>query len=144
MSSALSIELAPEPQSIPKARSALMALAKGCGAQAGDITLAVSEAVTNALVHGYRRAASGPIRVQAWLQGRHLMIRVVDHGVGMRPHPEWPGLGIGIEVIRSVAEEATFDSSGEGVAVTMRFPCPAAGEAPGIVPGDRQPTDVPY
>jgi serine/threonine-protein kinase RsbW len=120
-----------------------MDLARRCGARSGDIAVAASEAVTNALVHGYRRAASGPIRIQAWLQGRHLMIRVVDHGVGMRPHPEWPGLGIGIEVIRSVAEEATFDTSGEGVAVTMRFPCPAAGDARGVVPGDARPTDAP-
>jgi hypothetical protein len=87
----------------------------------------VSEAVTNAVVHAYRRGRPGAVGVCAWVQDPYLVVRVTDRGTGMRPHPEWSGLGLGIELIRSIAEEATFDSSDEGVAVTMTFLCP--GEA---------------
>ena len=128
MSSALSIELSPEPESVSKARSVLRDLARRCGGNAGDITLAVSEAVTNALVHGYRKAAYGSIMLEAWLRGDHLMVRVADHGVGMRPHPEWRGLGIGLKVIRLIADEVSFESSESGVQITMRFPCRGAGD----------------
>jgi anti-sigma regulatory factor (Ser/Thr protein kinase) len=126
VSSALSIELAPEAQSIPKARRALRDFAKRCGADAPDIALAASEAVTNALVHGYRKTASGSIGLRAWLRGDHLIVRVVDHGAGMRPHREWPGLGIGLKVIRLIADEVSVDSSETGVCITMRFPCRGA------------------
>jgi anti-sigma regulatory factor (Ser/Thr protein kinase) len=104
-------------------------LAERCGAELEDVALAVSEAVTNAVVHAYRRGNVGAIAVRAWVQGPYLVVRVTDRGVGMRPHPEWPGLGLGINLIRLLAEEAAFDSSDDGVAVTMTFLCPAAGSA---------------
>jgi anti-sigma regulatory factor (Ser/Thr protein kinase) len=123
MTAALSIELPPEPQSISKARQPLRDFAQACGSDAGDVALAVSEALTNALVHGYRRAASGMLRLEAWLNGDQLMVRVVDRGVGMRPNPQWSGLGIGLQLIRLIADEVSVDSSESGVRITMTFPC---------------------
>lgn len=128
MESAVSLELPAEPKSIPRLRHAVAELAKRCDADLSDVALGVSEAVTNAVVHAYRQGRLGAVAVRAWIQDSHLVIRVTDRGEGMRPHPEWSGLGLGLTVIRSVAEEATFDSSDDGVAVTMRFRCPA-GEA---------------
>jgi anti-sigma regulatory factor (Ser/Thr protein kinase) len=104
-------------------------LATRCGAELGDVALAVSEAVTNAVVHADRSGKLGAIALRAWVQGPYLVVRVTDRGAGMRPHPEWSGLGLGIKLIRLVAEEVTFDSSDEGVAVTMTFLCPAARSA---------------
>ena len=47
-----------------------------------DIRTAVSEAVTNAVVHGYRDR-SGDIRLEAEIQGRVLRVEVRDWGVGI-------------------------------------------------------------
>jgi anti-sigma regulatory factor (Ser/Thr protein kinase) len=101
---------------------------KSCGTDTGDVALAVSEAVTNAIVHGYRKATSRMLRLEAWLHGDRLMVRVVDHGGGMRPNPQWSGLGIGLQLIRLIADEVSVDSSESGVRITMRFPCRGARE----------------
>src|SRR5438552_6877621 len=51
---ALDLEFAGDPGSIALARAAAREFADTCGADADSLALAVSEAVTNAIVHGYR------------------------------------------------------------------------------------------
>ena len=48
-----------------------------------DVKTAVSEAVTNAEIHGYR-GGPGSIFVEAETEGKELTIRVRDTGVGIR------------------------------------------------------------
>ena len=48
----------------------------------GDIKVAVSEAVTNAIIHGYENGA-GKIRLIARLDGQKLTVQVEDHGTGI-------------------------------------------------------------
>ena len=51
--------------------------------QLGDVKTAVSEAVTNAIVHGYR-GGSGLVRMRAWLyEGGELLVEVADKGCGI-------------------------------------------------------------
>jgi len=51
--------------------------------QLGDVKTAVSEAVTNAIVHGYRGGA-GVVRMRASLdEGGGLLVEVVDKGCGI-------------------------------------------------------------
>ena len=51
--------------------------------QLGDVKTAVSEAVTNAIVHGYR-GGNGLVRMRAWLyEGGELLVEVADKGCGI-------------------------------------------------------------
>ena len=52
--------------------------------QLGDVKTAVSEAVTNAIVHGYR-GTSGLVRVRAWLdRAGGLTVEIADKGCGIK------------------------------------------------------------
>ena len=57
----MSVELPGDSASIARARRVARRLARACGANADDLALAASEAVTNALVHGYREDRTGAI-----------------------------------------------------------------------------------
>lgn len=107
-------------------RNQLAALARDCGlddSTVGAVRLAVSEAATNALVHGYR-GKGGMIRVEADLDEAELHIRVRDRGIGMEPRTDSPGLGLGLPVIASVADHVEVVQATPGTEVHMAFPCP--------------------
>src|SRR5699024_1660438 len=55
------LDLPSAPPSIKRARDAVAALAETVGAPAADVKLAVSEAVTNAVVHAFRDRPPGTI-----------------------------------------------------------------------------------
>lgn len=122
----LELELQAEPRSVPAARHAVSRLARVAGANPDDVALAVSEAVSNAVIHGYRGSA-GTIVVRAHLAEDHFVVEVNDHGVGMRPHPERSGLGMGLSLIMRLARDAVFDSSEAGTTITMRFALAGSG-----------------
>ncbi|MBQ8960003.1 MAG: anti-sigma F factor [Ruminococcus sp.] len=97
-----------------------------------DIRTAVSEAVTNAVVHGYR-GSSGKIELTVkLLEGREIYIRVKDSGCGiadikqaMEPlfttAPEEERSGLGFSVMESFTDRLTVRSKpGKGTVVTMR------------------------
>ncbi|MBP5362816.1 MAG: anti-sigma F factor [Ruminococcus sp.] len=97
-----------------------------------DIRTAVSEAVTNAIVHGYR-GTSGIIElVIRLLPGREIYIRVKDSGCGitdikkaMEPlfttAPEEERSGLGFSVMESFMDRLSVRSKvGQGTTVTMR------------------------
>jgi serine/threonine-protein kinase RsbW len=64
-----------------------------------DVKLALSEALTNVVVHSYRDGAPGPIEVDARLADGTLSITIADEGPGMRPRPDSPGAGLGLPII---------------------------------------------
>src|ERR1700760_4841606 len=47
------------------------------------VALAVSETVTNAVVHAYDGQAPGPVRVSCHSDGERFVVEVVDEGAGM-------------------------------------------------------------
>ena len=91
----IELKLPPEPKSVSRARWAMRQFADRVGADADAVALAVSEAVSNAVLHAYR-GAKGMIAVCAELaaDGR-LLVTVVDRGVGMKPDPHHGGMGTG-------------------------------------------------
>ena len=123
----LELELEAERSSVTKARHAVTALARAAGAHTGNVGLAVSEAVGNSVVHGFRDGATGTIVVRARIDGTHLVVEVIDHGVGMKPHIEEAGLGIGMSLISRLSRDAAFASTDTGTTVTMRFDLEGAG-----------------
>jgi serine/threonine-protein kinase RsbW len=89
-------------------RGAVVAFAETHGAstaQRDDIALAVSEAISNVVVHAYPTAeTSGPVTVDAWVQGATLVIEVGDEGRGMAPRTDSPGLGLGMPLMARLSE----------------------------------------
>ncbi len=69
-----------------------------------DLQVAVSEALTNAVVHAYPSPDSqGDMYVEAERCGSELLVNVRDHGVGMHPRSDSPGLGWGLRMIDALA-----------------------------------------
>ncbi len=121
------LELPAKPESVAKARQAARDFAQQCGADSTDVALAVSEAVTNAIVHGYRRTESGTVAICAEITANErLVVVVADDGTGLSAPSPHKGLGLGLPLIGSVAEsvESTSGRNG-GVEMRMRFDCRA-------------------
>lgn len=96
-----------------------------------DVKTAVSEAVTNSIIHGYGQK-SGEIEINCEIQGREVMIRVTDRGVGipdipkaMEPlyttKPEWERSGMGFAFMEAFMDSLEVTSEvGKGTSIFMR------------------------
>ncbi|MCH5267153.1 MAG: anti-sigma F factor [Lachnospiraceae bacterium] len=96
-----------------------------------DIKTAVSEAVTNSILHGYG-GREGEITVSCKLQGKQIEVVVRDEGIGiediekaMEPlyttKPEWERSGMGFAFMEAFMDELQVDSEpGNGTTVIMR------------------------
>jgi stage II sporulation protein AB (anti-sigma F factor) len=120
------LALPSEATSIKRARDAVAELAERVGAPVRDVKLAVSEAVSNSVIHGFRGDAEGTINITARLDRGRLLVVIADNGVGMKPNLDSPGLGVGISLITTLASDVRFDSGPGGLTVSMTFPAPAA------------------
>jgi anti-sigma regulatory factor (Ser/Thr protein kinase) len=69
-----------------------------------DVRLAITEACSNVVVHAYADETPGPLEVLATLDDGTLTVVVRDEGPGIAPHPDSPGLGLGLPLIASLAE----------------------------------------
>ncbi|MBQ4534871.1 MAG: anti-sigma F factor [Ruminococcus sp.] len=97
-----------------------------------DIRTAVSEAVTNAVVHGYRNTKGNVELTVKLLANREIYIRIKDRGCGisdvkqaMEPlfttAPEEERSGLGFSVMESFMDILKVKSSvGKGTTVVMR------------------------
>jgi anti-sigma regulatory factor (Ser/Thr protein kinase) len=110
------------PSAVPGVRRAVVDFAElhGLGV-APDIALAVSEAVTNAVLHAYRDGRPGMMRVVACAEPHRLVVVVRDYGCGMSPHPNSPGLGLGLSVIGRLASELNIERPDEGGGTRLRM-----------------------
>ena len=113
-------------ENVPQIRQAVVDFADANGiteARARDISLAISEAVTNAVVHAYRRHVHpGSVTVSATTEGAWIELRVVDDGIGIAPRNDSPGLGLGLPLIYRLADQVELRRlPGEGTELWMRF-----------------------
>ena len=83
------------------------------------VLLACSEAVANAIEHGYRDNPFGTIEVVATMTEEAVEVRVTDHGTWSGPMAD-VGRGRGLQLIRESMDQVLFDRSGDGTTVTMR------------------------
>jgi serine/threonine-protein kinase RsbW len=87
-----------------------------------DVLLALSEVVTNCVVHGYRNQAGGEVAIEAKQWADRLMLSVADHGGGMAPRTDSPGLGLGLPLVGRIAKRVDISTSaGGGTRVSMCF-----------------------
>jgi anti-sigma regulatory factor (Ser/Thr protein kinase) len=79
------------------------------------VKLAVSEAVTNAVMHAYVGAATpGEVRLLASVDGDGVHVTVSDDGCGMVPRLDSPGLGVGLPFIAHTAQTLDIGHSSTG------------------------------
>lgn len=105
-----------------------------------DIKTAVSEAVTNAIVHGYE-GTRGLVTLRAVIDDRTLIVEVSDNGRGIRniaqamepfytSHPEQERSGMGFSVMQTFMDDLCVDSTpGEGTNIRMRKKIHSGGAA---------------
>lgn len=88
-----------------------------------DLRLAVTEACANVVVHAYQGGA-GLMDVIVHAREAELEIGIRDHGRGMAPRTDSPGLGVGLPLMATLAESMELlTPDGGGTEVRMRFPC---------------------
>ena len=121
----LELSLSADSDSVAKARHAVADYAQDHGADREDVALAVSEAVSNAVIHAFRGREPGRIDLRALCDGDGLVVSVSDDGVGVAPNPDSPGLGLGLALIGSLASGIELRRDGRGTTIIMRFPCAA-------------------
>jgi stage II sporulation protein AB (anti-sigma F factor) len=95
-----------------------------CAGQALDhqaVAIAVSEAVTNAVIHAYPAGDDGRVRLVATLQPDSLVITAADRGRGMTARAVRPGLGLGLGLMARLSNGVDIDDRSSGTTVTMRF-----------------------
>jgi anti-sigma regulatory factor (Ser/Thr protein kinase) len=130
------MRLLSEPRYLCAVRATVETLARQLGLgdeQAGRVVMAVDEAITNVIRHGYRGEPGRPI----WLRvkplnddgRRGLQIVIEDDceqvdpsGIQGRPLDEVRPGGLGVHIIREAMDEVRFDRrpGGRGMRVTMR------------------------
>jgi serine/threonine-protein kinase RsbW len=125
-SSGFELELAAMADNVPLVRHALRGLLEATGARedrVSDITLAVTEACANAVLHAYAKQGRGNFEVTASLsEGGELAVVVRDHGSGIAPRVNSPGLGVGLPVMAAIADSLVIDAPpGAGTLVRMTF-----------------------
>lgn len=91
----------------------------------------ISEAVTNAIVHGYEEDGVGKIELHAQRIDREIVVSVVDYGRGIRDvnqareplfttKPEQERSGMGFTIMESFADFLQIESTlGEGTIITF-------------------------
>ena len=109
------------PASVTQARHAVADLPLASATIREDLALAVSEAVGNAVVHAFRGVETGTVRLRVSTRGTRLYVSVSDNGTGMRPNLDRRGLGVGIGLMRQVADDMRLETSDDGTTVSMVF-----------------------
>jgi serine/threonine-protein kinase RsbW len=119
----LELRLDAEPTSVAVVRRELAAFVQErYGGDPADVALAVSEAVSNVVLHAYRDGAHGEVRVVACAYPDELVVVVRDYGCGMRPHPESPGAGLGLSIIGAAASAMNVERPDDGgTRIRLRF-----------------------
>jgi anti-sigma regulatory factor (Ser/Thr protein kinase) len=130
------------PESVPHARRALTDLAAAAGAggeRLEEIRLAVSEALTNAVVHAYRDHDGGQIHITAAIASGELWVLIGDDGRGLHAWNDSRGLGIGLSLISGLSDDfAIVTRASGGTEVQMRFDLDRARtRTPEVTLGDR-------
>jgi stage II sporulation protein AB (anti-sigma F factor) len=87
------------------------------------VRLAVSEAVSNVVVHSYRNARRGEFTMAIEWEADALHVTVRDHGCGMQPRMDSPGAGLGLPLIASLADSFSVSEPPDGgTELSMTFP----------------------
>jgi anti-sigma regulatory factor (Ser/Thr protein kinase) len=115
-----------QPPQVASIRRAVSGIARRGGADIATLIrleLAISEAATNVVLHAYRApGAGGRIHITACIDLGVLDVCVRDHGCGMAPRPDSPGMGLGLSLMASESDHFEVrKADGGGTEVLLRF-----------------------
>ncbi len=79
-----------------------------------DVKLAVSEACSNAVVHAYGEGEPGLLDLEISAHSAQIEVVVRDHGRGMMPRADSPGLGVGLPLMASLTESLELTNRTDG------------------------------
>jgi serine/threonine-protein kinase RsbW len=81
-----------------------------------DLRLAISEAVTNAVVHAFRdQARPGTVTVSLAVEaGESAEVTIRDDGMGLSRRDDSPGLGLGLGLIARLADQVEHRAPRDG------------------------------
>jgi serine/threonine-protein kinase RsbW len=92
-----------------------------------DLKLALTEAASNSVRHAYREANAGVVEISYLLLPDRLVIEVTDEGEGFDPADaegppdELSEGGLGIAIIRAIADEVEIGKQPDGRGSRLRF-----------------------
>ena len=114
------------PEHVGAARRAVWDAAVRAGAEEQvreAARLAVSEAVSNVVIHSYRDTTGGEFTLRVEWNGGELRVIVRDEGCGMAPRMDSPGAGLGLPLIANLTQSFSVTAPpGGGTEVCMTFP----------------------
>ena len=97
-----------------------------------DVKTAVSEAVTNSIIHGYENKKDGIVEVEAILEGNEITIIISDSGKGIKnieeakeplytSRPDLERSGMGFTVMETFMDSLEVESEeGKGTRVVLK------------------------
>ena len=97
-----------------------------------DVKTAVSEAVTNAIIHGYEGKEEEIVAIEAEISGREVTISIIDKGIGIKnieeakeplytSRPDLERSGMGFTVMETFMDELQVESQmGNGTRVVIK------------------------
>jgi anti-sigma regulatory factor (Ser/Thr protein kinase) len=112
------------PRYVTEARKRVAEYAEAIGANRDDVELAVAEAVANAVLHAFGGRDDGAIMVRAEIDGPdRLVVEIADFGSGIRTYARSPraGLGLGLPIIRALADSVEVQTGQGGTRVVLSF-----------------------
>jgi serine/threonine-protein kinase RsbW len=91
-----------------------------------DLKLALTEACTNSVRHAYGEGVPGTVEILYELHPDRLVVEVSDEGGGFDPAARGPGDelgegGLGIAIIRAIADEVQIGPQADGRGSRLRF-----------------------
>jgi serine/threonine-protein kinase RsbW len=122
------LRMSPLPENLALARLALAgvgAVAGAAEADVADLKLAVTEACTNAILHGYSDGAHGELVVRYRVGPAEVEVEVEDDGPGFDPsdpiveESERDGQGMGLMIIRSLTDTIAIESDESGSRISF-------------------------
>lgn len=96
-----------------------------------DVKTAVSEAVTNSIIHGYENREDGIVKIEAEINANEVTIVVIDNGIGiddinraMEPlytsRPDLERSGMGFTVMETFMDDYGESKKGIGTKVVIK------------------------
>jgi anti-sigma regulatory factor (Ser/Thr protein kinase) len=122
---ALDVRLPAAPGTASAARRVVLAVAADQVADGAAVALAVSEAVTNVIVHAYRDRAPdsepGQVHITVEVKSDELEVAVSDEGLGMQPRVDSPGAGLGLPIIATLTDRFEIQQRPTGTRLLLTF-----------------------
>jgi anti-sigma regulatory factor (Ser/Thr protein kinase) len=111
------------PRSVTETRKRVAQYAEAGGANRDDVELAVAEAVANAVIHAFGDRDDGAITLRAEIDGPDRpLVEISDFGFGITATARSHRAGLGLPIIRALADSVEVHAGDRGTRLVLSFP----------------------